>query len=457
MEIERKKLKNLISKYGVSVPRYTSYPTAPEWKQDFSLDLLEQSISKSNEKGNDYSLYLHIPFCESQCYYCACNVVISPKHGIEERYLDRLKEELSFISERIDHSRKLVQMAWGGGTPTYLSPIQIEDLYSFISKKFSLYEVGDETLSYEHEYAIEVDPRVTSIDHLKAIYRLGFNRLSMGIQDFNPETQKAIHREQSFDLVKNLVDSARTIGFKSINFDLIYGLPYQNLESFSQTIKQVIELDPDRIALFNYAHIPQLFPFQKKYIPDESLASSDLKFEIFDLAINSFTDHGYVFIGLDHFAKPSDDLSKAFEKNTLYRNFQGYTTHDGCDLFGCGITAISDISGLYKQNHKKLNDYYMNFESEKFLQCTDDDIERRMIIKSIMCQNFAYINSNKYSFEIQSLKEFQNEGLLSLSESHGSTSLKVTELGRFFVRNIASCFDVYLRKHNSHKIFSKSL
>jgi oxygen-independent coproporphyrinogen III oxidase len=458
MFIEKNEIKKLIEKYGGSVPRYTSYPTAPEWKQTYSLEILEESIKKSNLIGNDYSLYLHIPFCESQCYYCACNVVISPKHGIEERYIERLKEELEFLSERIDHKRKIVQMAWGGGTPTYLSSYQIQDLYDFISDKFSLYDTyNTHDLNYEHEYAIEIDPRVTNTDQLKTIYRLGFNRLSMGIQDFNPQTQSTIHRLQSVELVENLLDSAREIGFKSINFDLIYGLPFQTLDSFASTIKQVIDLDPDRIALFNYAHIPQFFPFQKKYIPQESLPSQDLKLEIFDLAVKSFTNHGYIFIGLDHFAKANDDLYKAYKKNTLYRNFQGYTTHDGCDLFGVGITAISDIAGLYKQNHKKLNDYYSNFSSEKFMLSSIDDLERRSIIKSIMCQNNVLFDTNKYNKEFFRLKELEADSLLTLNLSYSDCFLQVTELGRFFVRNIASCFDNYLNKANSHKIFSKSL
>lgn len=471
LDLNQEKNKELIAKYGGSVPRYTSYPTAPEWRDEYSQDKFEQAISESNLLGNDYSLYLHLPFCESQCYYCGCNVVIAKEHGIEKKYLEQLKEELHYYGDLINKGRKAIQIAWGGGTPTYLSPEQIIDLSDHIKKHFSLYsrdtnslkklsskakELNIENLDYE--YSIEIDPRVTTKAHLEALWEAGFNRLSMGIQDFNLETQEAINRIQSFEMVEALVTEARAIGFESINFDLIYGLPFQSLESFDDTIEKVKEIDPERIALFNYAHIPSIFPFQRKYIDDLSLPNKDTKTKIFDSAVEKFTDFGYEFIGLDHFAKPDDTLAIAQKNKTLYRNFQGYTTHSGADLYGFGITAISDVQGAFKQNYKKMNDYYESiFGADKFKLCSDDDIQRREIIKEIMCNGMVILNTQEYLAELEALKEMKEDGLVLISETGDKTKLELTEQGRLFVRNIASVFDTYIRKESAHKIFSNSL
>ena len=461
----------LIAKYGGSVPRYTSYPTAPEWKDEYSQDKFEEAIRDSNLIGEDYSLYLHIPFCESQCYYCACNVVISAEHGIEEKYLQQLKDELHYYGDIIKKERKAIQIAWGGGTPTYLSPEQIIDLSEHIAKHFTLYpretlkgiagKAKDlETEIDNHEYSIEIDPRVTTKAHLEALWQSGFNRLSMGIQDFNYETQEAINRIQSFEMVEELVKQARDIGFESVNFDLIYGLPHQSMESFSETIKKVKDLDPDRIAFFNYAHIPSIFPFQKKYIDEATFPSKDMKTQIFDKAVEEFTEAGYEFIGLDHFAKSNDTLALAQKNKSLYRNFQGYTTHSGADLYGFGITAISDVQSVYKQNYKKMNDYYKTvFGGDKFKACSRDDRLRREVIKEIMCNGFVTIDADKFAPELKALNDMTVEGLVewgNLPESN-KIYLKVTELGRIFVRNIASVFDTYIRTETGHKIFSSSL
>jgi len=498
-------LRSLIEKYGGMVPRYTSYPTAPEWTQKFDQETYEKAIYRSNFLGNNYSLYLHLPFCESQCYFCGCNVVISPNHGIEQEYIKQLKNELSYYGDLIDKNRKVMQMAWGGGTPTYLSPEQIIDLHNHIAMNFNLMPREEKNLaklaktaktivsshdadtSPEHEYAIEIDPRFTSKAHLEALYECGFNRLSMGIQDFDPLTQETINRIQSFELVANLVAEARSIGFESINFDLIYGLPHQNLTSFAKTTQEVITLKPDRIALFNYAHIPSVFAHQKKYIPDELLPDAKNKLEIFLKAIENFNQAGFEYIGLDHFAKPEDSMARAFHEKTLSRNFQGYTTHAGLDLFGFGLSAISDVQGTYKQNVKKLNQYYSNelgedvpSNAEKFFAMSTEDRERRNIIREIMCNGYAIVDAAKYASELEALKIFINDKLVSwhsldLSESnnlklnaqqlfrakaHNSNSsviIQVTELGRFFVRNIASVFDQYLKTESGHKLFSKAL
>lgn len=445
----------LISKYGGSVPRYTSYPTAPEWKDDYSQLEFEKAINESNKSGNDYSIYLHIPFCESQCYYCGCNVVISKEHGIEQQYLEKLKEELSYYGKLVTKDRKAVQIAWGGGTPTFLTPEQIIDLASHISKNFSLYSREDKV---DYEYSIEIDPRVTTKEHLQALWQSGFNRLSMGIQDFNKETQEAINRIQSFEMVDDLVKEAREIGFVSINFDLIYGLPFQKLETFLDTIKEVKQLNPERIAFFNYAHIPSIFPFQKKYIDEATMPGKDLKTEIFDTATKEFVKAGYEFIGLDHFAKANDTLAIAQKNKSLYRNFQGYTTHSGADLYGFGITAISDVQGIYKQNYKKMNSYYESiFGADKFKLCSLDDRNRREIIKEIMCNGVVNIETKNYLSELDSLKGMEADGFVNISSNLKDTKVELTDQGRLFVRNIASVFDTYIRKESGHKIFSNSL
>ena len=461
-------LKELLRKYGGAVPRYTSYPTAPEWKTPYKRTAFETAIETSNIENNNYSLYLHLPFCESQCYYCACNIIISKKHEISKSYIKRIKEEIEYIGEKISPNRKVIQMAWGGGTPTFLHPDELEEIYEHLAKYFNLLDKADEPF-FNHEYSIEIDPRVTSNEHLKTPSRLGFNRLSMGVQDFNEKTQEAINRIQTYESVENMLNIARDNNFSSVNFDLIYGLPHQNLETFKKTIEQVIKLSPERIALFNYAHIPDFFPFQKKYIEEETLPDQKTKLEIFEFAMRSFIAEGYEFIGLDHFARPEDELSKAHKNKKLYRNFQGYTTHDGCDLFGIGLTAISSVQGTYKQNKKKLSEYYNDeepFAAEKFFISDMQDIERKEIIKEIMCHFYTELDYEKYKEEYYLLESFTQDGLIELNhvvpnenhlDSNKKFSITVTELGRLFVRNIASVFDYYLKQKNAHKLFSKSL
>lgn len=466
---KQEELKELITKYGGAVPRYTSYPTAPEWKHPYDHKEFETAIVRSNDQGNDYSLYLHLPFCESQCYFCGCNVVISKEHGMENQYLDHLKQELEYLGSQIDKKRKLVQMAWGGGTPTYLTCEQIDDLMLHIAKHFNLAKKDD-----KYEYAVEVDPRITTKEQLAVLFKHGFNRISMGVQDFNLETQENINRIQPYEMIEKLLKEAREVGFRSINFDLIYGLPHQTLETFEDTIAKVKTLNPERIALFNYAHIPSMLPFQRKYIKDETLPNQELKLEIFDKALEEFTAFGYEFIGIDHFAKPDDELAVALKNKTLYRNFQGFTTYSGCDLYGAGLTAISDIAGVYKQNPKKLNDYYEQFlntyTAEKFMLCSADDIERRSIIKQIMCNHAVVLDKEKYATEIVAMDEFIADKLLTVQDADPSelakqdcfgegnfVNLQVTDFGQFFVRNIASEFDTYLRQDSGHKVFSKAL
>ena len=457
-KIQRTEINKLVDKYGTAVPRYTSYPTAPEWQDEFSQVKFEAAIAKSNESKKDFSLYLHIPFCESQCYFCGCNVVISPKHGIEEAYLEHLFKEIRYYGKLFSKDRKVAQMAWGGGTPTFLTPDQIRRLYGVINESFSLYTADENFQKAEYEYAIEIDPRVTSVHHLQALYDCGFNRISMGIQDCNHTTQIAINRVQSKEEVQKLTQEARQIGFTSINYDLIYGLPFQTMQSFSETVEIMKELEPDRIALFNYAHLPSMIPHQKKYILDETLPDKKTKLEIFDHAVEEFTNQGYEFIGIDHFAKKTDSLVTALKNKSLYRNFQGYTTFAGCDMISFGITAISDIQGVYKQNPKKINDYYSDFkQAEKTKYSNEDDLKRREIIRELMCNNFAIVNKDIYQEEIKLLDKFVQDGIVTLTEEGNLVTLEITDLGRFFSRNVASLFDNYLNKSTGFKAFSQAL
>ena len=330
---------DLLSRYSISVPRYTSYPTAPEWKDTFTKDDFLSAIKQGNKNKSPLSLYFHLPFCESQCYFCACNIVISKKRDVVEPYIKHIKKEILKTSKLIDKNRIVEQVHLGGGTPTYFTPEEMRDFFSTVKENFSF--------SKDLEAGVEVDPRVTSFEHLKVLSELGFNRMSMGIQDFDSKVQEAVNRVQPYEQTKALFDRARELGFSSINVDLIYGLPYQSEESFKTTIEQIITLNPDRIALFHYAHLPNMVPHQGKYIDSATLPASDEKIKIFCYALKTLTENGYVFIGLDHFAKPNDELAIARKNKTLHRNFQGYTTKSGCDLFGFGITSISNVQNTF--------------------------------------------------------------------------------------------------------------
>ena len=452
----------ILEKYSVSIPRYTSYPTAPECKEIFT----EQDFLTANEKANKsktpISLYFHLPFCESQCYFCACNIVISKKREVTESYLKHIKKEIIRTSNHIDKTRKVEQIHLGGGTPTYFTPEELTDFFSTVTKYFNI--------SDDCETSIEIDPRVTTFEHIHTLKKIGFNRLSLGIQDFNETVQESVNRIQPFELTKNIMDEAYKAGFISINTDLMYGLPYQSLETFKKTLELVLKLNPDRIALFHYAHLPQLLKHQDKYISSSTLPDSSEKIKIFQYAVNALTANGYVFIGLDHFAKPDDELSIARRNKTLYRNFQGYTTRAGCDLYGFGITAISNIQNTFSQNIKKLNPYYEAVDFDKIpiyrgVVLSKDDLLRKEIITKILCHGEIVIPAveekydidfNKYfAVEIEHLKELEKDGLILYTQY---STLKVTPLGQFFLRNIASGFDYYLnKKDGKQKVYSKSI
>jgi oxygen-independent coproporphyrinogen III oxidase len=342
---------DVLERYNVHGPRYTSYPTAPTWDDTFGPDDLRRAFEKAErqEPKPDVSLYYHIPFCEALCWYCGCNVVINKNKAVAGPYLDRLRREIDRLAGAISPTREAVQFHFGGGTPTYLEPEQIRDVFTFTRERVRF--------AADAEIGVEVDPRVTTHDHVTTLAELGFNRISLGVQDFDPQVQEAVNRVQSYEQTFGIVEDSRAHGFESVNIDLMYGLPYQTHESFVDTVAKVIEISPDRIALFNYAHVPQLKhaqnAFRRMPVP-EGLE----KFEIFRTAVNRLTEAGYVFVGFDHFAKPDDELARAQADRTLRRNFQGYSTKSGSDLYSAGVSSISFLGGAFAQNYRRVDEYY---------------------------------------------------------------------------------------------------
>ena len=449
-----------LARYNRPGPRYTSYPTAPVWNDSFGPDDLEKVHAEANRAKTPVSLYMHIPFCESLCLFCACNVIIQKDKNVAPPYLEILKKELARVSRNVSRERSVVQFHWGGGTPTYLTPRQIEDLFGFTREHFSF--------APDAEIGIEVDPRVTSREHLETLRKLGFNRLSMGIQDFQPEVQKAIHRIQPFELTGGLIRSARELGFESINVDLIYGLPYQTAESFAQTVEQILRLTPDRVALFSYAHVPWLKKQQGAFA--SHLPEGMEKFEIFRTGLLKFQEAGYLYIGMDHFAKPGDELAVAQKNRTLHRNFQGYTTKAGADLYGMGITAISGIQNAYAQNYRDIPSWEKavgerGIATMRGYHLSADDRLRRAVISRLLChtivlkdevaKEFAISFDEYFAGELRRLKPFQDDGLVILDKNE----IRATWLGRIFIRNVAMVFDPYLEKQHldAKPLFSKTL
>ena len=451
---------DFLARYNRPGPRYTSYPTAPVWNESFGPADLEKVHEAANRAKTPVSLYMHLPFCESLCLFCACNVIIQKDHSVAPPYLDILKKELSQVSRAISRDREVVQFHWGGGTPTYLTPLQIADLFGHARDHF--------TFARDAEIGIEVDPRVTSRDHLETLRDLGFNRLSMGIQDFHPLVQKTIHRIQPFELTAGLIQSARALGFDSVNVDLIYGLPYQTAETFAHTIDQIIELAPDRIALFSYAHVPWLKKQQGSFVGH--LPEGMTKFEIFRTGLLKFLEAGYLYIGMDHFAKPGDELAMAQQNRTLHRNFQGYTTKAGADLYGVGITAISGIQNAYAQNQRDIPSWENAINSRgiatmRGYHLSDDDRLRRAVISRFLCHTVVFKDeiSREFSIdfdsyfadELRRLEPFRDDGLVNLEPN----KIFSTWLGRIFIRNLAMIFDPYLEKQQLalKPLFSKTL
>ncbi len=448
----------LIEKYSTQGPRYTSYPTAVQFNEDLQAQRFSQLIEASNTAGKDLSLYAHIPFCDTICYYCGCNKIITNKRALVAPYLDHIEREMKMVTEKLDTARPVVQLHWGGGTPTFLTIDEQWQLMRLFRQYFNL--VSDD----EGEFSIEIDPRTVSREGIVALREMGFNRLSFGIQDFDNDVQIAVNRIQGEDETRRAIETGREYGFHSISVDLIYGLPMQTVKSFERTLDRIIDLAPDRIAVFNYAHLPHIFKIQKK-INNDSLPPADEKLALLELSINKLMAAGYVFIGLDHFAKPEDSLVKHQQSGTLYRNFQGYSTFSNCDLFGFGISSISQVGDSYSQNAKDKKSYYRAIDSGQLptvrgVELNQDDLIRRKVITEIMCNmsidwptisaQFDIDALDYFAAEIPRLQPMHADGLLTLTEN----GFIVLPPGRLLIRNIAMIFDKYLPKASA-RTFSK--
>jgi len=455
-----------LEKYNKSGPRYTSYPTAPEWSERVSSEDFRRHIRTKGTGKTDasLSLYFHIPFCEHRCRFCACNTIITEKREVIPPYLSALDREMGIIASEMETSgqqtRPVTQIHFGGGTPTYLSPQQFVELMSQVRHYFHVVP--------DAEISIEVDPCVTTDEHIHTLAELGFNRISFGVQDFNPDIQELIERVQSVELTKHFTELSRKTGYHSVNFDLVYGLPLQRVETFGQTLDEVLRLRPDRIALYNFAYLPGKLAHQR-YLNPGILPNGQEKFRIFVAAYERFTREGYEYIGMDHFAVPEDPLSEARRNGTIQRNFMGYTTQAGTDLYAFGVSSISATESLYVQNTRKLNAYQKSvlqdgqLPIERGVFLSEDDRIRKEVIYSLMCygrvikeeisKEFGISFDDYFSQEIPQLPAFERDGLLSLS----SDIIQITLLGHIFVRNIAMVFDKYLRVPRKQPTFSRTL
>jgi oxygen-independent coproporphyrinogen-3 oxidase len=449
----------LLRKFDVSGPRYTSYPTADRFVEAFTEDSYKQALKQRRIGGMalPLSIYVHIPFCESLCFYCACNKIITKRHQRGTEYLRYLSREIDLHVEHLGVGQTITQLHLGGGSPTFFTDDELSELMSVLRRSFVLAPGG--------EYSIEVDPRTVDDKRLEHLAALGFNRLSFGVQDFDAEVQKAVHRIQPAEQVFALVETARRLKFESVNVDLIYGLPKQTPESFARTLAQVTQLKPDRIALYAYAHLPERFKPQRRISASE-LPIAPAKIAMLSSAISTFLSAGYVYVGMDHFALPTDALAVAKRQGRLHRNFQGYSTQPDCDLIGLGVSAIGRVGATYSQNAKTLDEYYDYLNQGRFpvvrgLALSRDDLVRRAVIMALMCQGrlqyesieLAYMIDfkNYFATELEALKELESAGMVDLEDS----GIQVTSSGWFFVRAIAMLFDSYLQIDRNRARFSK--
>jgi oxygen-independent coproporphyrinogen-3 oxidase len=445
---------SILDKYNYSGPRYTSYPTAVEFHEAYTIAELDMASVQYPERP--LSLYVHIPFCHKLCYYCGCNKVITRHAHKADEYLDVLEHEIRQRASLLNQ-RNVTQLHFGGGTPTFLTKTQLSRLMSILRSEF--------TFSAAAEISIEVDPREIELDVLDHLRDEGFNRLSIGVQDFNKEVQELVNREQDEEFIFAMVERAKQLGYRSTNLDLIYGLPKQNSESFAKTLEQVLQMRPGRLSVFNYAHMPQLFAAQRK-IKDEDLPAAEEKMLILQQTIETLTSEGYQFIGMDHFALPDDELAVAQREGILHRNFQGYTTQGDCDLVGFGVSAISMIGDSYAQNQKELKHYYSQVNELrhalwKGVSLDKDDLIRREVIKQLICnfsldkrrieKEFGLTFNQYFAQDLKLLKTFIDDELVEVSESE----IKVTLRGRLLIRNICMCFDKYLRERARQQQFSR--
>jgi len=449
--------KDLIRRYDTFGPRYTSYPTAVQFTTEVGVDDYLDWVTHSNEDPipAPLSLYLHIPFCDTICYYCGCSKVITKDKSKATHYIQLLKQEIKLQGALFAKDRTVSQIHWGGGTPTFLSDKEIYEIIDCIHENFNV-PAGDQV-----ECGIEVDPRTVDQPRLKNLYNLGFNRISFGVQDFDSCVQQSVNRVQSTQQIKQHIIDARKLHYKSINIDLMYGLPNQSMHSFSQTLDTTIELDPDRIAIYNYAHLPEMFKPQRRINEDE-LPSAEEKLNILNLCIDKLQNAGYVYIGMDHFAKQSDSLVKAQQEGSLHRNFQGYSTHADCDIIAMGITAISQIGDNYSQNVRTIEEYEARLQQNKIpvfrgIELEADDVLRREVINQLMCNNYLDIEQleNKWRIDfntyfkssLNNLQEMADDGLLKISK----TKLTITTTGRLLTRSICMQFDRYLQEKDNNR------
>jgi len=464
MKIDQNDLKSsslsaLIEKYNVAGPRYTSYPTAVQFEPNFDPGYLQDELNYRRNHTRAYSLYIHIPFCFSLCWYCGCTKIITKDQDRGTIYLDFLEKEMQLISEQMHADSSLKQIHFGGGTPTFLDPGQLRRLGKMIQAYFNVHT--------NPEYSVEIDPRRVSEEHVAALAEIGCNRASLGVQDTNPEVQKAIHRIQPFEQSQKVTEFLRNHGIHHINIDLIYGLPKQKPASFQKTLEDTLSLNPDRFAIYSYAHIPSVMPSQK-LLKEEDFPSTQEKLSMLLTAIEYLQENGYEYIGMDHFARETDELSKALHEGTLHRNFQGYSTHAELDMIALGMSGISQSSRLFYQNTKDLDEYYRLLDDgqlpvKKGYSLTDEDKIRKKIIMQIMCKgeiNYSKFLAEtgvdipkKYSAELNLLSEFESDGLLIQTPN----GFHITETGRLFLRNIAMVFDEYLKQSRIRASYSKTV
>lgn len=453
--------RELVAQCQTNAPRYTSYPTADRFHMKFTALDQQQQIRHvfNNDFATPISLYIHIPFCNTLCLFCACNKIITNNRKEITQYLLYLKQEFELYYQLIQKKIAVTQLHFGGGSPSWLSIEEINQLMDLIRQYFILDDAK--------EIAMEIDPRHTTVEFIQALYKQSFNRISIGLQDTNPKVQKAVNRVQSLEHSKLILDSARELGFASTNVDLIYGLPFQTLNTFSQTIDDVIKMHPERIALFNYAHLPNIFMPQTR-VKDEDLPSGNEKLDILQMSVEKLANAGYVFIGMDHFAIPSDSLAISLNDGTLQRNFQGYSTHADTHMLSFGVSSIGFIGNSYYQNTKDITSYYNLLDNKQLpilrgFILSDDDILRRHIIQCIMCKfalsykaiedKFKLDFSQYFAAELPKLEELNKLGLIELSPN----SFKVTDKGRFLIRNVALVFDKYLQQTKNNTSYSKSI
>lgn len=452
---------DLIKKYNVQGPRYTSYPTAVQFSEADDRDIvtLRHYLADHNQEPHPVSLYFHIPFCFSLCWYCGCTKVITKDQDRGDLYLDYLEKEMDLIAGLLHEDSEVIQVHFGGGTPTFLTPHQLNRLGAAITKRF--------TLTPSTEFGVEIDPRRCTREHINALSHIGCNRASLGVQDTNKQVQEAIHRIQPFEQTERVTRWLREAGINSINFDLIYGLPRQTLATFQQTLDDVLGLRPDRLAVYSYAHIPGIMPAQK-LLREEEMPSTDEKLGMLRQSIAYLTDNRYRFIGMDHFSRENDELSRAMDEGTLQRNFQGYSTHSGADLYAFGMSGISNVGQYYWQNTKDLGAYYQQLDAGKSpvfktLSLSRDDLIRKNVIIRLMCRmgiDFSRLSekwnirfTDYFADALSKLAPLEQDGLVITAADH----MHITEKGRLFLRNIAMCFDRYLEPSKTEHKFSKTV